>query len=50
MHISNYDWLGPGHEGDLLLAERYAYEDLNLNATLTTLDFDPANPAYAFHR
>jgi hypothetical protein len=50
MHISNYEWIGPGHEGDLLLAERYAYVDLNLNATLTTLDFDPANPAYAFHR
>jgi hypothetical protein len=50
LQISNYDWPEPGHHGDLLLAERYAYDDLDLEADLTTLDFDPANPAYAFHR
>jgi hypothetical protein len=48
--IENYDWPGPGDEGPLLLAERYVYEDLDLGASLTALDFDPANPAYAFHR
>ena len=40
----------PGHQGELLLAEHYVYEDLDLGAALTSLDFDPANPAYAFHR
>ncbi len=48
--IENYDWPGPGHEGELLLAERYHYEDLDLSASLSALDFDPANPAYAFSR
>jgi hypothetical protein len=50
LRISNYDWPEPGHTGELLLAERYAYDDLNFDATFTALDFDPANPAYAFHR
>jgi hypothetical protein len=50
LRIDNYDWPAPGHEGDLLLAERYIYEDVDLGAVLTGLDFDPANPAYAFHR
>lgn len=50
LRISNYDWPDAGHKGELLLAERYAYDDLNLNAPLSALDFDPANPAYAFHR
>jgi hypothetical protein len=36
--------------GDLQLAERYCYEDLKLDVTLTALDFDPANPDYGFHR
>ncbi len=48
--ISSYDWPEAGHQGDLLLAERYTYENLDLSASLTALDFDPANPAYAFHR
>lgn len=50
LQISNYDWPAPDHTGDLLLAERYIYEDLDLNADLKALDFDPANPEYAFHR
>lgn len=50
LQISNFDWPEPGQKGDLLLAERYAYENLNLDAELTALDFDPANPEYAFHR
>lgn len=48
--ISSYDWPEAGHTGDLLLAERYSYENVNTEATLTVLDFDPANPDYAFHR
>ena len=50
LQIRSFDWPEPGHQGELLLAEYYAYEDLNLNASLSPLDFDPANPAYAFHR
>lgn len=50
LSISNYDWPAPGQTGDLLLAERYVYGDLNLGARLTALDFDPANPSYSFHR
>jgi hypothetical protein len=48
--IHCYDWPEPGHTGALLLAEHYSYENLNLDAELTALDFDPANPDYAFHR
>jgi hypothetical protein len=48
--IENFDWPAADHEGDLLLAERYVYEDLDLHAELSTLDFDPANPAYSFKR
>jgi hypothetical protein len=50
LRIRSYDWPEPGYKGDLLLAEYYAYDNLNLDADLTALDFDPANPAYAFHR
>lgn len=50
VQIQSYDFPGPGETGDLLLAEYYAYEDLVLDAPLTAIDFDPANPGYAFHR
>ncbi len=50
MRISSYDWPGPGHTGELHLAERYFYEDIKLDVDLTALDFDPANPDYGFHR
>lgn len=50
VRISSYDWREPGDTGDLKLAERYAYKDLNLDAPLTELDFDPANPDYEFKR
>jgi hypothetical protein len=50
LQISNYDWPSADHSGELLLAERYRYDDLDLDVSLTSLDFDPANPAYAFHR
>lgn len=48
--IHSYDFPEPGHVGDLLLAEHYEYHDLKLDAPLTALDFDPANPDYSFHR
>lgn len=48
--IRNYDWPEAGHVGELPLAERYRYEDLNLKADLSAKDFDPANPDYAFRR
>jgi Protein of unknown function (DUF1571) len=50
LRISSYDWPASGHVGELELAERYAYDDLKLNAPLTAADFDPANPGYAFMR
>ncbi|WZO99032.1 DUF1571 domain-containing protein [Isosphaeraceae bacterium EP7] len=50
LSISNYDWPAPGKGDETPLAERYAYEALNFDVTLTDLDFDPANPAYQFHR
>ena len=48
--IKSYDWPAPDHTGELNLAERYTYENLNLDAPLTAADFDPANPDYAFMR
>ncbi len=48
--IRNFDWGQPGQLEDLPLAEHYNYDDLKLDAMLSALDFDPANPAYAFHR
>jgi hypothetical protein len=48
--IRSFEWPEPGHVGDLHLAEHYHYDDLDLDASLTAEDFDPANPAYAFHR
>jgi len=50
IRIESFDWPGPGHSGDLDLAEMYAYDDLVLDAPLTPADFDPANPEYAFMR
>jgi hypothetical protein len=50
VQISNFEWAGPDSRDQFPLAERYTYENLDLDAKLTALDFDPANPAYAFHR
>ena len=50
VRISNYDWPKPGQTGELQLAERYAYDDIRFDPTPTAMDFDPANPAYAFQR
>ncbi len=46
-----YEWPRPGDSpAEYPMAESYAYDDLDLDVTLTDLDFDPANPAYAFSR
>ena len=50
IQISSYDWPASGGGGELELAERYTYDDLRLDATLTASDFDPKNPDYAFMR
>lgn len=53
MQITNFDW-NVAKAGDTgvvgALAERYRYDDLEVDVPLTALDFDPANPNYAFHR
>ena len=49
LQISSYDWPVPGQVGDLL-AERYIYQNLAVDPSLTALDFDPANPKYEFLR
>jgi Protein of unknown function (DUF1571) len=48
--IQSYDWPDPQAPDALKLAEHYAYEEIKFDAALTVLDFDPANPSYAFHR
>ena len=50
IEISSYDWPAAGQSGDLELAEKYAYDDLKCDASLTATDFDPKNPDYAFMR
>ena len=52
LRIHNYDPPPPGstRTDELPLAESYGYDDLNLKAVLYPLDFDPANPSYAFRR
>jgi hypothetical protein len=51
--FTGYDWPEsgePGDGGELLLGERYEYDDFEPTTTLSGLDFDPANPAYQFSR
>lgn len=48
--ITSFDWPEPGDEGPLRLAECYTYDDVDLDASLTDADFDPANSEYAFTR
>jgi hypothetical protein len=48
--VRNYDWPDPVQGGKPLLAEHYRYNNVDFGANLTDLDFDPANPEYAFHR
>ena len=42
-----YDWPAEAG-GEPLLLEEYTYLDIRLDVGLTDLDFDPANPAYAY--
>jgi hypothetical protein len=49
LRISSYE-TSAGEAVAPLLVERYAYDDLILHAPLGALDFDPANPEYAFLR
>lgn len=48
--ITSYDWPEAGEIGDLKLAEQYTYDELHLGDSFSDLDFDPANPTYAFTR
>ena len=51
LHIESYDWPEDGEDqGELPLAETYHYTDIDFDATLTAIDFDPSNPDYDFHR
>jgi hypothetical protein len=50
LRIESYEWPEPGDPGPRRLAERYFYEDLNTEAVLSDIDFDPANPTYEFRR
>jgi hypothetical protein len=47
-----YQWpeSGATNSEERLLAESYRYDDLNFSGDISDLDFDPANPAYAFTR
>lgn len=49
IRFEGYDWpKAPGAEADLL--EEYTYDGLKTDVGVTDLDFDPANPRYAFGR
>lgn len=51
LHIVSYDWPQPGcDDGELQLAERYHYENVDFDITFSALDFDPTNPDYGFKR
>jgi hypothetical protein len=50
IQISSFDWPEPGQKGELLLAERYRYENLQFDPPLAAIDFEPSNPAYGFQR
>jgi hypothetical protein len=50
VEIKNYDWTTAGEKGTPKLAETYRYENLKLGVEFSDVDFDPANPAYAFSR
>jgi hypothetical protein len=44
-----YDW-PPQGQTEPVLGERFRYDHLELDATISSKDFDPTNPEYAFHR
>ena len=48
--IHSYEWPGKAGDSDRPLAERYEYQDLNLDAELSEQDFDYRNPNYNYKR
>ncbi len=54
MQIWNYEWpesgTGPYNEDALKLAERYHFDEIDFDSTVTALDFDLDNPRYEFRR
>lgn len=51
VRFTGYEWPESGvWNGERILGEQYTYRDINFDAALTDLDFDPANPAYEFKR
>jgi hypothetical protein len=50
IEITSYDWPEGSCDEPLRVAEHYSYDNLELSAELSDLDFDPANPAYSFRR
>jgi hypothetical protein len=49
--FSGYDWPGDdASDTELLLGERYEYDNFEPTASLSENDFDPANPNYEFSR
>ncbi len=48
--VVNHDWPDPSTGGEPRLAESYEYRDVKFDVPLDPIDFDPANPKYAFHR
>lgn len=49
LRFTGLDWPADG-KSEKLLGERDCYDELDTRATLSAADFDPANPAYEFHR
>jgi hypothetical protein len=50
LRIRNYEWpASDSPSNEPVLVETYAYDDLNLDAGLSSADFDPHNPEYAFY-
>ncbi len=49
VRFMGYDWpVRPGAQAELL--EDYQFVNLRVNTGLTNMDFDPANPAYAYKK
>ena len=50
VNIRSFDWPKADENNEPRLAEAYSYENFKFDVRLSALDFDPANPAYSFHR
>lgn len=48
--IAGYDWPEEGSGSEPQLGEWYVYDDIQFDAELNDMDFDPANEEYAFSR